>query len=70
MSDLATSQVDIVEIDDAAEAFQVFDTVCRRELSIGGEEFLRRWDAGQYKDVDADDIEGLPEVIAAMGFAR
>jgi hypothetical protein len=48
----------------------VFDTVCRRELSIGGEEFLRRWDAGQYKDVDADDIEGLPEVIAAMGCAR
>lgn len=70
MSTSATDQAAIVEIDDAAEAFEVFDTVCRRELSIDGSEFLRRWDAGHYRDIDVDDIEGLSEVVATISMVR
>ncbi|WP_028920924.1 hypothetical protein [Pseudonocardia acaciae] len=70
MSRHATRQADVVEIDDPAEAFEVFDTVCRRELGIEGREFLRRWDAGRYSGTDVDDVEGLAEVVAALSFAR
>jgi hypothetical protein len=70
MSAHATSQADLLEIDGEAEAFEVFDTVCQRELQIDGREFLRRWDAGEYRNTDVDDIEGLAEVVAALSFAR
>lgn len=30
------------------EAAEMFSDVCLRELGITGEEFLARWDAGQY----------------------
>lgn len=70
MSASATDQAEIVEIDDAAMAHEVFDAVCNRELSITGAEFLRRWDAGEYRGVDVDDVEGLSEVVAALPMIR
>lgn len=66
----ATDQAEIVEIDTTDEAMQVFDRVCQRELGLDGVEFLRRWDAGYYQDVDLDDVEGLPEVVAALPMVR
>ncbi len=34
------------------EAWQLFDENARYYLGISGEEFLRRWDAGEYRDND------------------
>jgi len=33
-----------------------FDEKCRAYLNMSGEEFIRRWDAGEYED-----IEDIPE---------
>ena len=33
---------------DAGEGRALFDKAARRELGISGDEFLRRWDAGEY----------------------
>lgn len=34
------------------EAWQIFDDNAQYYLGISGEEFLRRWDAGEYRDND------------------
>ena len=65
-----SSETEIIELDDAEANAAVFDRVCHRELDISGEEFLRRWDAGTYAGVDVDSVDGLAEVVAALGFAR
>lgn len=70
MSYSATDQAEIVEIDDATAAREVFDAVCSRELGISGDEFLGRWDAGEYRGVDVDSVEGLSEVVAALPMIR
>lgn len=36
----------------AAEARALFDENARHYLGISGEEFQRRWDAGEYRDND------------------
>lgn len=48
------------------EGEQVFDRLARRRLGMSGEEFLRRWDAGEF----AADCErpGLMEVVLALPF--
>lgn len=37
------------------EAYEIFERRCRERLGLTGEEFLRRWDAGEL-DVDDDDV--------------
>jgi hypothetical protein len=37
---------------------------------MSGSEFLRRWDAGQYRDSDVDQVDGLPDVVAAISLVR
>ncbi|HET7036790.1 MAG TPA: hypothetical protein VFI42_13980 [Thermomicrobiaceae bacterium] len=34
------------------EARELFDQVARKYLNMSGEEFLRRWDAGEFRDQD------------------
>jgi hypothetical protein len=41
---------------DETEGRALFDQLARAMLQISGEEFLRRWDAGEYRTV-ADDPE-------------
>lgn len=48
------------------EARQAFDQLVRRRLGISGEEFLRRWDAGDYSD--DPDRPGLMETVLALPF--
>jgi hypothetical protein len=50
------------------EAWDVFDQAARRYLDIGGDEFLRRWDAGDYPDPDAQ--EGLMSVVMLIPLVR
>lgn len=53
------------------EARAFFDRRARELLGISGEEFLRRWDAGEYRPVP-DDAEGrkVGELVMMMPFAR
>lgn len=53
------------------EARTLFDRRVRHLLDISGEEFLRRWDAGEYRPVP-DDAEGrkIGELVTMMPFAR
>jgi hypothetical protein len=53
------------------EAWELFDEDARHQLGISGEEFLRRWDNGEYRSIQ-DDREGRKVMRVAMmlPFAR
>lgn len=53
------------------EARAFFDRRARELLDISGEEFLRCWDAGEYRPIP-DDAEGrkVGELVMMMPFAR
>ena len=55
-----------VELLTEDEARQAFDHVARWRLGVSGEEFLRRWDAGDYND--EPDRPGLMETVMALPF--
>ena len=66
-----TTENQIHELTDE-EAWELFDRSARRYLGISGEEFMRRWDAGEYDDPD-DRTKNPPEVMELgmlMDFAR
>lgn len=44
------------------EGRELFDRNVRRHLGISGEEFIRRWDAGEYDDPD-DRSKNGPEIM-------
>jgi len=69
MSSGACTNLD--EADMPAEGdFAAFDRVVRREMGMSGEEFLRRWDAGEWDGVDLDDVPGLPNVWILLPMVR
>lgn len=69
MSSRAAYEVQVTELTDQ-RAHEVFDGICRRELSISAAEFLARWDAGEYQDTDVDSIDGLVDVVGAISLVR
>lgn len=52
------------------EARRIFNRIAKRHLGMTGREFLRRWDAGEWKQVKLDSVPGLVDVWMAMPFAR
>ena len=60
--------IDLLTVD---EAYALFDRGARTLLQISGEEFLRRWDAGEYQPVP-DTAEGrkVGELVMMLPFAR
>ena len=50
------------------EGHQLFDRAARRHLGISGEEFIRRWDAGEY--VGKADVPGVSTVAMLLPFGR
>jgi hypothetical protein len=64
-------EIEGVEFVTSEEAGAIFDAAARRELGISGEEFLRRWDNGEYQPVP-DDTEGRKVARLSMmtSFAR
>jgi hypothetical protein len=52
------------------DAEQLFDRIAQKNMHIPGEEFLRRWDAGVYKGVDWDSVDGLVPVAMAVRLLR
>jgi len=61
--------VDVTYLSRTASA-EAFDRVVQREMGISGEEFLRRWDAGEWADVDLDEVPGLVDVSMALPLVR
>ncbi|MFD0199598.1 MULTISPECIES: hypothetical protein [Saccharothrix] len=61
--------VEVVELSEV-EAAAMFDRVTRRHMGISAEEFLARWDAGEWTDADLDDVDGLVEVWAYLPAVR
>ena len=48
-----------------------FDEQARKLLGISGEEFLRRWDAGEYDDIfDEPDHPEIMDLHMMEGFGR
>jgi hypothetical protein len=56
-----------IEEVDRGEGLRLFDAAARRFLGISGDEFLRRWDAG---DFDDDDRPEVTHVALLIPFAR
>jgi hypothetical protein len=69
MRDRTVYDVQVGQMSEQA-AGEVFDGIARRELGINGSEFLQRWEAGEYQEIDRDDVDGLSEVVAAMPLVR
>lgn len=44
------------------EAMRLLDARARRVLNISGDEFVKRWKAGQYRDMDSGDCPGVIEL--------
>lgn len=60
------SEVIVLDSDDSAD---LFDRIAQANMSITGVDFLRRWDSGEFSNVDWDSVPGLAEVAIALPFA-
>ena len=50
---------------------RMFDEAVRRRLGISGEEFIRRWEAGEYDEVfDQPGFLHIGDLAAMIPFAR
>ena len=60
-----------VQILDAEEGRSLFDYKARQLLNVSGEEFVRRWDAGDFRPVP-DTVEGrkVGRLVMMIPFAR
>lgn len=56
----------------AEEGRELLDQHSRRYLGISGEEFIRRWDAGEYGDPDdrTKNHHGVMELAMLLPFVR
>lgn len=52
------------------EARADFDAQARLWLGISGEEFLRRWDAGEYRGLEDDDPPNVLMVASLISLVR
>lgn len=69
MANNTACDVEVVELDEA-ESTAMFDRVAHREMGMSGEEFLRRWDAGEWDGVDLDSVDGLVDVWMMLPAVR
>lgn len=65
---MATTQTSGIKIVDREEGLRLLDVQAQSLLGISAEEFIRRWDAGEYSD-DPDRPE-LMRVASLIGLAR
>jgi hypothetical protein len=54
-----------VQVIEPEEGFQLLDAAARRYLHISGEEFLRRWDNGDYANEDTTELQRVAVLILA-----
>lgn len=65
---MAATQASGIKIVDRKEGLRLLDIQARTLLSISAEEFIRRWDAGEFSD-DPDRPE-IMRVASLIGLAR
>ena len=65
-------QIEGIRFLDDDEAREYFDTEAYRLLGISGDEFLRRYDAGEYATPDLDDrtLRGVMMMAMLQDFVR
>lgn len=66
MATKTNTEIEVRELDQEAGR-ELLDEQARKYLGIGGQEFLRRWDAGE---IDADADPDVMRVAMLAGFAR
>jgi hypothetical protein len=66
MATKVDTKIEVRELDREAGR-ELLDEQARKYLGIGGQEFLRRWDAGE---IDADEDSDVMRVAMLAGFAR
>lgn len=66
MATKTDTKIEVRELDQEAGR-ELLDEQARKYLGIGGQEFLRRWDAGE---IDADENPDVMRVAMLAGFAR
>ena len=55
----------------AEEGRRMFDAAVRRRLGISGDEFIRRWDAGEYDEIwDSPGHLHIGDLASLIPFAR
>lgn len=53
------------------EGREQFDAAVRRKMGISGDEFIRRWDAGEYDEIaDTEGHQHIMDLAGLIGFAR
>lgn len=52
-----------------AEARALFDAAARSEFGVSGDEFIRKWEAGEYGD-DCDASPALCRLVALLPFGQ
>lgn len=53
------------------EGRRLFDEAAQRLMGISGEEFIRRWEAGEYEEVyDQAGYQHIGDLAALISFAR
>jgi hypothetical protein len=71
MSTTEREPIEGVQFISAAEAREIFDYRARQAMGMSGEEFLRRWDAGEFRELfDKRGHEELTSLVMMMGFGR
>lgn len=65
-------ELEEVEVHEASdeEGRKFFDAAARRFLGISGEEFLRRWDAGEFDEDDRSEVTHLELLIPLVRGGR
>lgn len=64
-------EIEGVDILTAEEGRAYFDRKARNSLGISGDEFLRRWDAGEFRPVpDTVDGRKVGRLVMMLPFAR
>ncbi len=60
-----------VHIATAREGKELFDHQAKKTLGISGDEFLKRWDAGEYRGLnDAPEGRKVRRLVMLLPFAR
>lgn len=49
---------------------ETFARVVHREMGMSAEEFLSRWDAGEWIGTNPDDVPGLVDVLMVLPLVR
>jgi hypothetical protein len=69
MTTTTGSASEVVTMDGQGSA-DLFDQMAKKYMGISGSDFITKWDRGEFKGVNWDDVPGLAEVAMALPFAR